>query len=142
MLLIVEHLVRNSIEHGGRSPEIRLASGKPEYLSVRVTLQDNGDTWLLSVWDNGEGLDDEKLLDKALSLGLITPASVKLLTLDQRIKLIFIDGFSTRERKLSIVENDRTLAQIRAVLKTIDGVISVQNQMNASCEFTVNFPKF
>jgi len=42
--LIIEHLVRNSIEHGGRAPELRLLAGKPEYLSVRVTLQDVGST--------------------------------------------------------------------------------------------------
>ncbi len=140
--LIAEQLVRNSIEHGGRLPETRLLAGKPEYLSIRVSLQDAKEYWLMSVWDNGEGLDGDRLLERALSLGLISEASAKQLEPEQRIKLIFLGGFTTRDRSVSKSDNNRTLAEIRAVLKSLKGVISVQNQVGVSCQFVIRFPKF
>lgn len=140
--LIAEQLVRNSIEHGGRSPESRLLAGKPEYLSIRVSLQDAKEHWLMSVWDNGEGLDGERLLEKALSLGLISEASAKQIEPENRIKLIFLGGFTTRDRSVSKSDNNRTLAEIRAVLKSLGGLISVQNQSGLSCQFVIRFPKF
>lgn len=140
--LIAEQLVRNSVEHGGRNPETRLLAGKPEYLSIRVSLQDAKDSWLMSVWDNGEGLDGDRLLERALSLGLISEASAAQIKPEHRIKLIFLGGFTTRDRTVSKSDNNRTLAEIRAVLKSLNGVISVQNQVGMSCQFVIRFPKF
>lgn len=140
--LITEQLVRNSVEHGGRRPETRLLAGKPEYLSIRVTLQDANKSWLMSVWDNGEGLNSDQILARALSLGLISKASAKQIESENRIKLIFLGGFTSRDRSISKSDNNRTLAEIRAVLKSINGAISVQNQAGLSCQFVIRFPKF
>lgn len=136
-----EQLVRNSVEHGGRSAEQRVLSGKTDYLSIRATLRDEEESVVLSVWDNGEGLDSDVILAKALELGLISHSTAKSITPEQSIKLVFLSGFSTRDRTVSSSDADMTLSDLRNLLKKHKGLISVQNQRGIACQFSVRFPK-
>jgi hypothetical protein len=139
--LIAEQLLRNSIEHGGRPAEQRLLAGKTDYLSVRITIEENDTSWALSAWDNGEGLDGIAIMKKAISLKLISQSAAKALAPDQRIKFIFLPSFTTREAAVSVAENDKTLAQLRELSKPFNGVMSVQNRLSDYCQLCVRFPK-
>jgi hypothetical protein len=96
--LIAEQLVRNSILHGGRPAEQRLLAGKTDYISIRVTIEDQEANWLLSVRDNGEGLNGVDILTTARSLKLVNSATADSLAPEQRIKLVFLPGFTTRDK--------------------------------------------
>ena len=139
--LIAEQLVLNSIEHGGRPAETRLLAGKTDYISIHVSLQELKESWLLTVWDNGEGLDGDQILSQALNLKLISPSSADSLAPEQRIKLIFLSGFTTRNKKLSLADNDKSLSELRAIAKLSGAVLSVQNKQGDSCQFSVSFAK-
>lgn len=139
--LIAEHLVRNSIQHGGRPAEQRLLAGKTDYISVRVAFAENEKNWLLSVWDNGEGLDGAAILKKAISLNLIDQAAGEALTPEQRIKLIFLPGYTSRETATSRVDNDKPLSQLRELAKYQNATMSVQNRLGDYCQFSVRFAK-
>lgn len=139
--LIAEQLVRNSIEHGGRPAEMRLLAGKTDYLSVRVTIEENETDWLLSVWDNGEGLDGIAILKRAVSLKLIGQAVATSLAPEQRIKLIFLPGFTSREATVSVAENHKSLSQLRELSKRFNAVMSVQNRFGDYCQLSVRFTK-
>jgi len=139
--LIAEQLVRNSIEHGGRPAETRLLAGKTDYLSIRVILQEQENCWLLTVWDNGEGLDGAEILETALYRKLISESSATSIAAEQRLKLIFLPGFTTREVMISSSDNDKPLSELRAICQFVGGTISVQNQRGDFCQFTVRFPK-
>ncbi|MBL4670773.1 MAG: hypothetical protein JKX81_00830 [Arenicella sp.] len=115
--LIAEQLVRNSIEHGGRPAEQRLLAGKTDYISIRVTIEEHDESWLLSAWDNGEGLDGAAILQQAISLNLIDQTAADALAPEQRIRLIFLPGFSSRETAISVAENDKPLSQLRELVK-------------------------
>lgn len=136
-----EQLVRNSVEHGGRNAEQRVLSGKTDYLSIRATLQEDAHNVVLSVWDNGEGLNGAVILATALELGLITESTAQSITPEQSIKLVFLPGFSTRSKTVSTSETDMALSELRNVLKKHNGQISVQNQRGLACQFSVRFPK-
>jgi hypothetical protein len=139
--LLAEQLVRNSIEHGGRPAEVRLLAGKTDYVSVRVILQELESSWVLSVWDNGEGLDGNEILRTALRLNLISEENANSLEAEQRIKLVFLQGFTTREVDVSTTENNKPLSELRAISKRIGGTISIQNQRGDYCQFSVRFQK-
>lgn len=139
--LIAEHLVRNSIQHGGRPAEQRLLAGKADYISVRVAFAENEDNWLLSVWDNGEGLDGAAILKKAIGLNLIDQAAGAALTPEQRIKLIFLPGFTSRDTATSRVDNDKPLSELRELAKHHNATMSVQNRLGDYCQFSVRFAK-
>jgi len=138
---IAEQFVRNAIEHGGRPAEQRLLHGKTDYISIRVTLEEQDNYWQLSVWDNGEGLDANEILRRALELKLVDEGSVSALAPEQRIKLVFLRGFSTRKQTISMSENDKPLSELRVIAKQSGGVISIQNQKGGYCQFSIRFPK-
>ena len=138
---IAEQLVRNAIEHGGRPPEQRLLHGKTDYISVRVALEEQPNNWHLSVWDNGEGLDSNEILRRALELRLVDESAVNELMPEQRIKLVFLRGFTTRYQTTSMPDNDKPLSELRGIAKQFGGVISIQNQKGGYCQFSIRFPK-
>jgi hypothetical protein len=139
--LIAEQLVRNSILHGGLPAEQRLLAGKTDYLSVRATMVEQDASWVVSVWDNGEGLDGSNILSRARSLRLLDSVAADSLAPEQRIKLVFLPGFTTRDNMVSIADNDKPLSELRAISKRLKGAISVQNQPGQYCQFSVRFPK-
>jgi len=108
---------------------------------VRVTLEEQDNYWQLSVWDNGEGLDANEILRRALELKLVDEGSVSALAPEQRIKLVFLRGFSTRKQTISMSENDKPLSELRVIAKQSGGVISIQNQKGGYCQFSIRFPK-
>jgi hypothetical protein len=143
--LIAEQLVRNSIEHGGRPAEQRLLAGKTDYISIRVTMEEHETSWLLSVWDNGDGLDGVAILQRAISLNLIDQSAAEILAPEQRIRLIFLPGFSSREGirevAISVSDNDKPLSQLRELVKRQNGAMSLQNRFGEHCQLSVRFPK-
>jgi two-component system chemotaxis sensor kinase CheA len=92
----IMHLVRNSMDHGIETPEERLRAGKPEEGTVTLTAQNTGGDILISVEDDGEGIDCAKVLSKAEKKGLLTkPASEYS---DQEIfQFLLMPGFSTND---------------------------------------------
>jgi hypothetical protein len=143
--LIAEQLVRNSIEHGGRPADQRLLAGKDDYISIRVTIEEHDTNWLLSVWDNGEGLDGVAILQQAISLNLIDQTAAEALAPEHRIRLIFFPGFSSRESNretaISVAENDKPLSQLRELAKRQNGAMLVQNRFGDYCQLSVRFSK-
>src|SRR5690606_22912390 len=87
------HLVRNAVDHGIETSEERLATGKPAEGHVRLSAFHEGGNVIIDVAEDGRGLNVEKIRNKALSLGLISPQDN--LTDDQVRALIFQPGFST-----------------------------------------------
>jgi hypothetical protein len=143
--LIAEQLVRNSIEHGGRPAEQRLLAGKADHISIRVSLEEHETSWLLSVWDNGEGLDGMVILQQAIDLNLIDQTAAEDLAPEQRIRLIFLPGFSSREsnreKAISVAENNKPLSQLRELAKRQNGAMSLQNRFGEYCQISVRFSK-
>lgn len=139
---IAENLVRNSIIHGGRTAEQRLLAGKPDFLSIRASFQARQNDYLLSVWDDGEGIDPHVVIASALELGLVARESIAKLPVQQGVKLIFLRGFTTRINVQSKPDDDLELATMHEMAKQQGGIFSVDNQPGVCCQFLVKFPKF
>ncbi|HEX2993232.1 MAG TPA: chemotaxis protein CheA, partial [Anaerolineales bacterium] len=89
------HLVRNSVDHGIEAPAERLALGKPEYGTITMTARHEQGRIMLTVEDDGGGIDGEKLRNKAIQKGLISPEEAAGLTEQQAVELMFLPGLST-----------------------------------------------
>lgn len=139
---IAENLVRNSVIHGGRSAEQRLLAGKPDRLSIRASFQLRQNDYLLSVWDNGEGIDPNVAIANALELGLISDETAKKIPIEQGIKLVFLRDFTTRINIASKPDDDLGLDTMHEMAKQQGGIFSIRNQPGVSCQFSVKFPKF
>jgi two-component system chemotaxis sensor kinase CheA len=90
------HLIRNSIDHGLEAPEQRLADGKSARGTIRLSAVHTGSNVVVSVQDDGRGLDVNKILAKALERHLIPPDAN--LQASEIFNLIFLPGFSTAEQ--------------------------------------------
>jgi two-component system chemotaxis sensor kinase CheA len=92
------HIVRNSVDHGVESAEARLAAGKPAEGKLTIGAERRGNNIVISVADDGAGLNREKILKKAVEKGLVKAEDAPAMTDDAVNALIFMPGFSTKEK--------------------------------------------
>ncbi|GHA17300.1 hypothetical protein GCM10008090_28740 [Arenicella chitinivorans] len=138
---LVEQFIRNSIQHGGRPPEFRVMAGKESFMSIYVSIHETPTDYLVMVRDDGEGLDFEDIITRAVELELLDVDSAKSMPLERAIKLIFLPDYHSRSKQLSLSEHEQTLGELRLLIKSVGGFVSIQNQVREYCQFTVRFPK-
>ncbi len=92
------HLVRNSVDHGIESPEVREAAGKPREGTVTLDAFHRGNSIVIEVRDDGKGLDADRILRKCLEKGLVTKADAEKMTTQQIYQKIWEPGLSTAEK--------------------------------------------
>ncbi|RBP48486.1 ATP-binding protein [Arenicella xantha] len=138
---IVEQMVRNSVQHGGRPPDVRVMSGKPEFMTVHVAIKETDSDYIVAVRDDGEGIDCDEIVARAVELKLLDQAEADAMLLESAIKLIFHADFHSANKQLSLSETDQSLGELRLLIKSVGGFISIQNQLREYCQFTIRFPK-
>lgn len=111
------HLVRNAADHGLEKPEQRLAAGKPEAGLIRLSARQSGAEVLITITDDGRGVDRERVRAKAEENGLIAPGQA--LTDNELLNLIFAPGFSTAA---TITNLSGRGVGMDVVKKTIEGL--------------------
>jgi len=92
------HLVRNSVDHGIESPEVREAAGKPRQGTVTLDAFHRGNSIVIEVRDDGKGLDTERILRKCLEKGLVTKADAEKMTAQQIYQMIWEPGSARPKR--------------------------------------------
>ena len=96
------HMVRNSIDHGIENAEIRAKRGKPEAGRLSISARQSGNQIVIEIADDGNGIDEARLLAKAIAGGVITQELANALPPAARAALIFSPGVSTAEQVTSI----------------------------------------
>jgi len=138
---IAVQLVRNSIVHGALTPELRVSSGKSDFINISVSLNETEDSYMLIVRDDGEGFDNQGILDRAIELDMLSSDQVSSVNLEHAFKLAFMPGFS----KLSDANLDGGrgvgLDVVHTMVKEFNGVISVQHKPGLFCQFRITIPK-
>ena len=120
------HLIRNSIDHGIEEPKVRIARGKPEVGTIRLSARHEGSHILIEVEDDGGGLDVEKVRAKAVERGLIASDKASL-TLEEAVDLLFQPGFSTAGTVTDISGRGVGLDAVKAVVESLSGTIEVES---------------
>jgi len=119
------HLVRNGLDHGIEAPEVREAAGKDPEGQLTLSAQHSGGQIIIEVSDDGAGLDREKILHKALSLGL--PVSER--TPDEELwQLIFTPGFSTAEQVTDISGRGVGMDVVRRNIQNMGGHVQLSSR--------------
>jgi two-component system chemotaxis sensor kinase CheA len=121
------HLMRNALDHGIESPAKREAAGKPRKGCIFLEAQQEGDHIVVSVTDDGAGMDPQKLGRKALDKGLITPERLALMSEQEMLNLIFLPGFSTAEKITDLSGRGVGMDVVRANLERINGVVELES---------------
>lgn len=143
------HIIRNSIDHGIEKPSDRLALGKREIGFLSITARQSGNMISIVVSDDGRGLNHTKIVEKAVSTGLITKAQAAEKTHDKDgadqahdaiMQLIFQPGFSTAETVSNVSGRGVGLDVVRQNLERVGGSISVQSTQGVGTQFTLQIP--
>jgi two-component system chemotaxis sensor kinase CheA len=131
------HLVRNSIDHGIEMPAQRVAEGKPEKGQVVMTAAHEGGTIMISISDDGAGIDRDKILAKAAQSGFDVHDG---LSDEQVFSLLFEPGFSTAAQVTDISGRGVGMDVVKRNIKELGGTIEVQSTLGQGSNFIVRLP--
>jgi len=134
------HLLRNAIDHGIESPEERVRLGKPRYGTIILKAFHQENQIVITVQDDGRGMDPEVLKQRAVERGLITPEAAAKLTKREALDLIFLPGFSTSERVTDVSGRGVGMDIVKAHLEKINGTIDIKTTPGAGTCFTIKLP--
>jgi two-component system chemotaxis sensor kinase CheA len=134
------HLIRNSVDHGIESPQERLTANKPERGTLTLTARHEQGRIILTVEDDGRGIDREKLRHNAAKKGLISPEEAASLTDEQAIDLIFWAGFSTAEKVTEISGRGVGLDIVKTNIQRVNGSIRLETRPGRGTKFEIALP--
>lgn len=132
------HLVRNAIDHGLETPEMRVAAGKPEIGHIELNAYHKGGNIVIEIIDDGQGIDATRILNKAIERGIVS--SDQTLTEQQIYELIFEPGFSTAESVSDISGRGVGMDVVRRNIKSLGGRIEINSTQGKGSVFRVFLP--
>jgi len=132
------HIIRNSIDHGIETPQARLAAGKNEEGTVRLSADHRGGRIVVEVVDDGAGIDSERVLKKARERGLTSPD--KVLNEDEINNLIFAPGFSTAETISDISGRGVGMDVVRRNIQDVGGRITLKSERGRGMTLQLALP--
>jgi len=132
------HLVRNSIDHGLERPEDRLAAGKPETGTVILSARQAGGEVVISIKDDGRGIDRDRVRAKAESSGLIQPGAV--LSDQELLQLIFQPGFSTAAQVTNLSGRGVGMDVVKKTVEALRGSIDITSTPGTGSDIALRIP--
>jgi two-component system, chemotaxis family, sensor kinase CheA len=121
------HLVRNSLDHGIEMPDARASAGKARQGTIRLEARQEGDQIVISIADDGAGIDPERVLRKAVEKNLVTAERARQLTPREILDFIFLPGFSTAEKVNNLSGRGVGMDVVRSNLKRMNGTIQLDS---------------
>jgi len=132
------HLIRNSIDHGIESPQIRQTQGKPTQGTVTLNAFHDSGNIIIEIIDDGKGLSKDKIIARAIENGLLKDDS---LINDQEIyDLIFQPGFSTADQVTNLSGRGVGMDVVRRNIDALGGHIDIQSKVNCFTKFSIRLP--
>ena len=135
------HMVRNAVDHGIESPEIRESRGKDRCGTLIVRAHEEREVIRIDVSDDGGGIDETKLKAKALTLGLISDHQAKRMRREEVFELLFAPGLSTAEKVTDISGRGVGMDVVRRNVVELGGDISITSELGKGTTFSLQLPK-
>jgi two-component system chemotaxis sensor kinase CheA len=132
------HLVRNAVDHGIESAEVRLANGKPESGTIMLNAFHQGGSIVIEIKDDGGGINREAVFNKALEKGIVDKNTI--LTDAQTFDLLFEPGFSTAIEVSDISGRGVGMDVVKKNIQSLGGRIHVESEPGKGSTFRVNLP--
>lgn len=135
------HLLRNSIDHGIEAPQERLAHGKEPKGKIKINLSEKNEFTILEIQDDGQGLDKERILNRAIKNGLVTEDKAKNLSEKDIFNFIFHNGFSTKEKVSTISGRGVGLDVVKTFVDNYEGRIEINSIPKKGSTFRLVIPE-
>jgi len=134
------HLVRNSVDHGIELPDIREQAGKPREGKVILSAQQEGDHIILSIIDDGAGMDPEVLRGNAVKKGLMDTEMASRLDDKGCFDLIFMPGLSTKEKISDVSGRGVGMDVVKTKISQLNGLIEINSTLGKGTELRIKVP--
>jgi chemosensory pili system protein ChpA (sensor histidine kinase/response regulator) len=134
----IEHLLRNALAHGLETPEVRRAAGKAEFGEITLAARQVGNEMVLTVKDDGAGLNYGRILEKAQAQGLLTPGIEP--TEAQLAQLIFAAGFSTADKVTEVSGRGVGMDVVKSEIAALGGRIDIVSKVGTGTTFNIYLP--
>ncbi|MFJ7751917.1 chemotaxis protein CheW [Peribacillus muralis] len=134
------HLLRNAMDHGIETPEERLAKGKNEEGKIHLKAYHSGNHVFIEIDDDGAGINKERVLNKALSNGIVTRETAGTLTDKQIYELIFASGFSTAETISDVSGRGVGLDVVKNTIESLGGSVTIDSKEDEGSIFLIQLP--
>ncbi|MBQ0724550.1 MAG: chemotaxis protein CheA [Cycloclasticus sp.] len=134
------HLVRNAVDHGIETPEQRLAAGKSEEGLVVLSAFQEGDHILLTIEDNGKGMDADVLRSSAVSKGMMDEEAASRLTDIECYNLIFAAGFSTKTEISDVSGRGVGMDVVKTRISGMNGTVHVESELGVGSKIIIKLP--
>lgn len=132
------HMIRNAIDHGLETPEARLAAGKPEEGTVRLSAMHRSGRIVIEIVDDGAGINRPKVKEIAIGKGLVAPDAS--LTDEEVDNLIFLPGFSTASTVSNISGRGVGMDVVKRSVQSLGGRLSISSRPGKGSTFTMSLP--
>jgi two-component system, chemotaxis family, sensor kinase CheA len=134
------HLVRNCVDHGLEPPDRREAAGKPRSGTVWLQASHRGNSVVITVGDDGRGIDCERIRAKAIARGLVNESDARRLTERQLIPFIWHPGFSTAEAVTDISGRGVGMDIVKSRIEGLNGTVDVRTEPGRGTTFIIRLP--
>ncbi len=136
----LQHLLRNSADHGLESAELRKERGKPEVGSINLNAYQEGNNVIIEVSDDGNGIDTESVKNKAVERGLVTPEQAENLSQKEIIDFLFMPSFSMAKKITDVSGRGVGLDVVKSNIEALGGDVEVKSKLGEGSKFTVRLP--
>lgn len=134
------HLLRNSIDHGLEPTDVRAAAGKPSRGLVRLSAARERDRVLVTVADDGRGMDVERIWKAAVARGLAQPGERDTMSDDDILLFTCTPGFSTAEHATKVSGRGVGMDVVRAKVEQLGGALAIRSRPGSGTEFVLSLP--
>lgn len=134
------HLIRNSIDHGIETPEIRRNLGKSDIGNVVLAAYPDGNNVVIEVTDDGAGLNIDKIKKKAVEKGVISEEKANTIEDKDAAILIFAPGFSTADQVSDISGRGVGMDVVKTKIESLGGNVEIETERNAGSKFIIRLP--
>ena len=134
------HLLRNSADHGIEALELRRERGKPDTGQIFLHAYQDGNSVVIEIGDDGNGIDADVVKNKAIEKGVVTPEQAEMMTEQQCVDLLFHPGFSTAKVVSEISGRGVGLDVVKSKVESLSGEVSVKTKLGEGSTWTIRLP--
>ncbi len=134
------HLIRNAMDHGLETPDVRLAAGKPRGGTLILSAVHEGNQIIISIKDDGNGINTDQVGRKAIEKGLITEDQFAGMSQREIFDLLFLPGFSTKDKATDLSGRGVGMDVVKTNIKKLSGLIEIKSTKGLGSEFILRLP--
>ncbi len=136
----LQHLLRNSADHGLESSELRIQRGKPEVGTIFLNAYQEGNNVIIQVGDDGNGIDTEAVKAKAVERGIVTAEQAENMSQKEIVNFLFMPSFSMAKKITDISGRGVGLDVVKSGIEQLGGDVEVTTELGKGTTFTVRLP--